>query len=109
MNKSSRGRKLGQIHGRVLEIDERVGMPVGDLDSSKESTSPWTECVREKRIDGEERHKGGGFLIGNGWNSHPHPPFLSLLWILLPESPCFLDSLSSLLRNLSHQFPPPLL
>lgn len=45
-----------------MEIGERVGMPVSDLDSSKKSTSPWNECVREKGTDGrrERERKGKG-------------------------------------------------
>lgn len=45
-----------------MEIGERVGMPVSDLDSNKKSTSPWNECVRKKGTDGrrERERKGKG-------------------------------------------------
>lgn len=45
-----------------MEIGEKVGMPVSDLDSSKKSISPWRECVRETGTDGrqERERKGKG-------------------------------------------------
>lgn len=53
--KSSRRSKLGKIHGGFLEVGQRVGMPMSDLDSIKNSTCPGSECVGRKAQIAEDR------------------------------------------------------
>uniref|UniRef100_A0A384D048 Cyclin-D1-binding protein 1 n=1 Tax=Ursus maritimus TaxID=29073 RepID=A0A384D048_URSMA len=53
--KSSRRSKLGKIHGGFLEEGQRVGMPMSDLDSIKNSTCPGSECVGRKAQIAEDR------------------------------------------------------
>lgn len=59
-------KKLGKIHGRVLNIDERVEMTASDLASSKKkkSVSLCSEPVREKRTDGRRQREREGKGLG---------------------------------------------
>lgn len=49
-----------------MNIDERVGITVSDLASSKKkkSISPCSEPVREKRTDGRREREGEGKGLG---------------------------------------------